>query len=334
MFIRDLPDLSLTTLKDALDRKYEDLSIKTGDVVVKSAEGSIRIGKREVRSTTNGLVAIAAFVGVPKPLVTRIDSDLTDYLMNAMLQRTPADAVIRVTDECITAVREPGAKNIEPRNIVDVATRVLTADARVDNYFSDSSSFGLDVVVHDKSKIGVHGDPKVGDITKAGLRFRQNVIQNLVPNVSPYMMRLVCTNGMEVADASLKVDARGNTVEEVLKHLEAAAERAFSRVERDIKHFYDMRNEMVENPERSLARMSYERGLSDRMRMHLTDRVPAMLDASGSASMFDIVNLITNTANDPAITREGARRDLQLFGGSLITLHTERCRTCASALSS
>jgi hypothetical protein len=137
---------------------------------------------------------------------------------------------------------------------------------------------------------------------------------------------------MEIPDNGLKIDARGNSVEEVLLELEAAAERAMSRVERDLEHFYAMREERVANPERAIARMAAEHGLSDRLRISLVDSLPSIVGESGEVTMFDLVNLATNLANDPSLPNWGTRRNLQRFGGQTVTTHVERCNTCSSKL--
>lgn len=173
----------------------------------------------------------------------------------------------------------------------------------------------------------------MGDLTRGGIRVGMDSKHNLAPWVQPYQYRLACTNGMETMDAGLRVDARGSSVEEVLAEFEAAADRAFRRVEDEIAAFYEMRNQRVANPERTLIRMAQERGLPDRTVVTLAERVPSMIGEDGSASMFDLVNLLTNQANDPRIrNRAGARRTLEQVGGSFVTEHKERCSHCQHAL--
>ena len=125
---------------------------------------------------------------------------------------------------------------------------------------------------------GFGGDPAVNDITHGGLRWLHDSSKaNLAPAVQPYFYRLICTNGMEMFDPLLKIDARGGTVDSMLEALEVSARRAFERVERDITHFYALRELKVENPERTLRRMALEGGLSERLSRSLLDAVPSML---------------------------------------------------------
>jgi hypothetical protein len=130
----------------------------------------------------------------------------------------------------------------------------------------------------------------------------------------------------------LKVDARGSTIDEVLAELEAAAERAFSRVENEIAAFYDLRSQPVENPERMLIRLADEHSLPDRTLATLT-RMASTEDVPDEPNMFDITNMVTNLANDPHIrNRTGARRTLEQVGGSVVSAHYERCGHCNARL--
>ncbi len=45
-------------------------------------------------------------------------------------------------------------------------------------------------------------------------------------------------------------------------------------------------------------------------------------------SMFDVVNLVTNFANSPAVRNDGGRLLLERAGGSVVTDHATRCGHC------
>jgi hypothetical protein len=326
------------TLKE-LSRKLhkhsssESLLVKIQDVRCDADKGVILLAKKETPLTTRTLSLVGEYLDIPAPWMRREDTDVIATVINMKAERTPtAEFLVRVDEEGIIDVREPNAKTFESRDIVEVAAKVLGDDAPVIDFRSDAMGVGLDVAVKDGAARGIGGDPKVGDLTKAGLRFGRNVRQNLVPWVQPYMYRLACTNGMEVMMSGLKVEGRGNSVDDVLTELEAMAELAFSRVEADIAHFYDMRNEKVAQPERTLLRTAGEAKVSDRIRMQLMETLPTIIPESGQVTMFDIVNLVTNVANAPHLNNFGSRRVLQRLGGSMVTTHVERCGTCASRL--
>jgi hypothetical protein len=159
---------------------------------------------------------------------------------------------------------------------------------------------------------------------------------NTAPWVQPYLYRLVCTNGMEIPDQGLKVEARGVEEREIEALFEAEIARAVDRLENDIQAFYDLRRTTLgTDPTGALHRAATEMNLPLRTIGRMEDVVPALLEESngGEISMFDIVNLMTNQANDPTmVSNRSGRRNLQRAGGVLVNDHAERCGTCHSRL--
>jgi hypothetical protein len=334
MFLRDAPGSTLATVREALDDRTQTTQTVTTEVKVDLVEdNTISIGNVTVPASGEGITAIGNWLEVPSKFLQRLDADLQQHLLTSLLERTPATANFVYNDEGVKQVRDPNAKFIDPRRLVDSAINVIDPTAPVIDHWRNTDEFRLDVIAPEGFDRGIGGDPQVGDLTRGGIRIGVDLKHNLAPWVQPYMYRLICTNGMETTDEGLKVDARGSSVDEVLREFEAQADRAFRRVEAEIAAFYDLRTQQVDNPERTLIRMAEERGLPARTVLTLAERVPAYTDENGRATMFDLVNLITNQANDPRIrSRAGARRTLEQTGGTIVTEHTERCSHCQSAL--
>lgn len=332
MFLRSAPTETIATLIEKVDDPTESLSMTGSSIRLDHVSGSIDLNGREVPLTEESMIAIGNWLNIPTPFLKRLDDDLRSNLLNEMLWRSPSQTIAKVNEEGLKILKAPNSKEIEPPRLVETAARVMGEDAIVVDFEHTIEQFRFDVVVGDDDGYGVGGDSRLGDLTKGGLRFAQNLKQNLAPWVQPYFYRLICTNGMEIRDDGLKVEGRGNSVESVLEELELAAQRAFSRVESQIAHFYDLRNDRVGNPERVLARMARERGLAERATVTIIDRLPSVIQEDGSATMFDLINLITNAANDPTVRRWGARRELETFGGMMVGDHVDRCSNCASRL--
>lgn len=338
MFLRDTPSKTLADVREELDSTtIKVMSVATDQInfdleanqTITFGEGK---GQVTVPADVEGIKAFGDWFDVPSKFLLRVEPDLQQTILNSMLRRHPATGNVNYTDEGVKLIRDPNAKWIDPRKMVGVAAKVIDNDAPVVDHWSNNDEFRLDVIAPEGFDRGIGGDKKVGDITRGGIRITQDVKHNLAPAVSEFMYRLVCTNGMERYDQLLKVDARGNTVDEVLAEMEIMADRAFRRVEKTIASFYDMRNQRVENPERTILRMANEAGIPSRTALQLAERIPANVE-DGTASMFDLVNLITNQANDPHIrSRAGARRNLEQAGGTLVTEHADRCGHCQSKL--
>lgn len=287
----------------------------------------------EVPANEVNLHTVGSYLGIPDSFLDRLDADLKGTLMNGMLDKVrDGEVVFRHNDDFIKSIRTPGQQGIEPFHILDVAMGALTEDAPVVHWDLTPASFRLDTIVTDASR-HIGGDRHVGDITKGGLRFEQNRKQNLAPAVSRYIYRLICTNGMEQQDASLKVDARGSSFEEVMADFAVKVNDAMSGLDNMISAHYDLRNNPVENPERVINRLAREHKLSDRFRTRLIDAAASDM-LPDDPSEFDVVNLITNFGNEPSVaSRDGARRILEQMGGTIVTEHVARCGHCQARLS-
>lgn len=340
MFLRDTSGQTLTDVREALDDRTETVSVVNSQIrvdLVNDGAITLNVSGTETReivvpATEDSVGALATWVDVPAKFFQRCDRELQQTILTRLLSTNPAGAHVVLRENEILQVRNPNDKVINPRRLIEATMRVLDPAAPVVDWWRTADDFRVDVIVPEGFERGIGGDSAVGDLTRAGVRLGQDTKHNLAPYVQPFNYRLVCTNGMETRDDGFKIEMRGASVEEVLSEFESQADRAFRRAEADIAAFYDLRQQRVENPERTIIRMARERGLPDRTAMALAERIPA-LNESGEVTMFDLVNLITNQANDPTIrTRAGARRSLEVVGGSLVTEHAERCGHCQARL--
>lgn len=360
-FYRNDLDITLEDLNDHVNAESGEVSDVASQEIafhLTDDEPTIVIGGRELPATERGRDAFASWLGVPGPFTKRLREagpDLEQTVLTGLLQRSSGSAAaVQWTDVGVLDVRDPGSKPIPLARIVNVASRVLGNEkAPVQRLIDTPSEFSFDVHVPFDNRAGsVGGDldsqvelpealhdrsylpantRQVGDVTAGGLRIGYDRKHNLAPFVQPWMFRLICTNGMETTDNGLRVEARGASVDDVLAELQAAGERAFSRVDAQIRHFYDLRNTPVANPEREITRLARERGIPARSTAALMNLVPteALPD---NPTMFDVTNLVTNLANSGAMIRDGGRLLLERAGGSVIADHEARCAHCRSAL--
>lgn len=340
MYLRDLPGTTLTQFADLVNDTSESQQIAGRDVQVllTDAEPHIHFGDIDVPANRDGIEALGRFVNVPSsflyPSGREVDREEQQFVLQRRLNRLGDSVSIHHTPEGIQGVYKPGQVPINPRRVVEVAMRVLDPASPLIEFTATPEEMFFDVAVPFENL--ATGDPAVGDLTAAGLRFTQNRARNLTPTVDPFMYRLVCTNGMSLLDSTLpKVDGRlVESVDEVMAALEARAQEAFSRVEQQIEHFYDLRNQaIVGDVTQAVLRVAQEQGIPDRTALTIVrDRLPAAVAEGAAATMFDVVNLLTNEANNPSVSNSG-RRTLEAAGGALISEHTDRCTHCAQRLS-
>lgn len=362
------PDLDLTVGTLSTQRAEQrreststDISLDRISINVEGDAPAIRIGDAEVPATDTGLLSLAEHLQIPAPFFKRLGDkvgmDLQARLLTDLMSHGANEAVrVEYTPNGILEVREPGRIRVSPNQIIDVAGRVLGEDAPVQRLVDSSQEFGFDVHIPFNADHGVGGDRdsdvrapedlytyswvthqaitpdrKIGDLTAAGVRFGLDIKRGLAPTANPWSMRLACLNGMETR-ADIKMDARGLGVDEVMAELEAMAQQAFAAAEANIQHFYDLRNQPVDNPERALTAIARERGIPDRSLRQMLDLAPAEGVLPENPTQFDVVNLITNLANRPSIRNNGGRLLLERAGGSVISDHALRCSHCQHVL--
>src|SRR5690606_25687365 len=158
----------------------------------------------------------AGWLDIPFKFLDRQDYDVQQYLLDVLLERNDGEARVSMSDYGIEMIRSPKTSFVDPRSLVAVAAQAIDLKAEVVDYWNTPDEFRLDVIVPATFDVGIGGDLAVGDITRGGIRIGQNQRVNQTaraPWVSEYLYRLVCTNGMEMEDSNMKIDARGASVE-------------------------------------------------------------------------------------------------------------------------
>jgi hypothetical protein len=299
-------------------------------------------GNVEVPATAEGITQLADFANIPTKFAQRVlkeDPEFADLMFARLLRANPDNVTVQYEPERgIKEVYKPSTLRVEPRRVIENVMHVMDPNSPVVEWWNTNGELRIDTVVEPNASFGVGGDfrvvdgRKVGDITAGGVRV--GLEQGHAPTVQPYLFRLACTNGYENYDDGLKVDARGATVEQVLADFERVANEAFGQVEAQIAAFYELQNQRIQGDvTQAVLRIADERGLPARTAHALAARVPEITDDNGGASMFDVVNLITNAANESRIRdRRPVRRTLETVGGALITEHAARCSHCQQKL--
>lgn len=344
MYLTSLPG---TTLED-LSNEYDQRLTTWGGVsqhirvMLEDDQPHLRLGEHEVRATKEGLASFATFFDIPPKFFGRLDTDQQQFLLATQINRADNEVTVQYNEDGVYDIRKAGEVRVRPNRLIQAALATFPAESPIVDHWLDQNELRVDVIFPEGFERGTGGDPQalgvpgVGDITRGGVRIGQDRKINSAPWIQPYLYRLVCTNGMELPDQGLRVDARGASEREIETLFEAEIARAVDRLEADIHAFYDLRNTPLGNdPTGALRRAAAEQNLPLRTIGRLEDLVPALAsDTEGrEITMFDVVNLMTNQANDPEIgARSTTRRNLQRGGGNLVNDHAERCGTCHSKL--
>ena len=144
--------------------------------------------------------------------------------------------------------------------------------------------------------------------------------------------RLAVFHGMETRHDDLKFSARGLDLDELLVEFESMARRAFNRVDDAMASLDDLHNQPVHDLTQALVRVGQEYELPERVILDMTARAPEFLNGQ-DPTMFTVVDMVTNEANNPAIrNRLGVRHQLEQVGGHVAIDPASRCDKCESRL--
>lgn len=344
MYLRQDLDTTLGDLQTMLRERGEDtdaVRVESDKIEfhLDAADPSISLGDTEVPATEHALATFGDLLQIPSAFLKRasgkVQTETMNSLFNDMTRNTLLkDARVIMRGNFLDSIEEWGKEKIQPVRLVDAAINVVGSDAPLHRIVDTPQFFGFDVHVHEDAERGVYGegtvkgedDIEVNDLAAGGLRMGLDIKHGLAPTVEEILYRYWCTNGMVAPSSALKLDARGQTIDEVVAELESLAQIAFSRAESDLHAFYDLKQQRIDNPERALRQMARERGIPDRSLSAMMDL--AVTDLPDEVSMFDLVNLVTNFANSPSISRDGGRTILEAAGGAAIADHASRCSHC------
>ncbi len=143
--------------------------------------------------------------------------------------------------------------------------------------------------------------------------------------VSPYVYRQVCSNGM-MGESTLakRVLNKDSYVGNIATAVRMTVNSSLAVLDR----FVELAKIKVESPTDALASMSRDKLLSSRYANSLAERAPTL---PTDATAYDVVNMITNFAND---LPEVGRRVVQTAGyNAMVVLgESNRCNKCMSTI--
>lgn len=302
-------------------------------VHVDDQEPTVRFGSNEVPFNTEGQLSLAKFANIPTKFYERVDPDERQFILSNRLDRSfeeEKDVIIRYNQNTgFLGINPVTQTYISPFRVVDTLLEVFPAGSEVIEWRNDSDLLHVDVV-HDIDSPHTGGDPQVNDLTRGGVRVIHDRGKGVAPEVHPYLYRLICTNGMETPEASLRIEGRGRNANEILANLELNTQAAVDRISSRIEQFYALRQERIEgDATQAMLRLAQERGLSPLVGNRLASGLPA----DEEHTMFSLINRITNYANHPDLeNRPAQRRNLEAAGGTLVAHHGDRCAHCSQTL--
>jgi len=166
-------------------------------------------------------------------------------------------------------------------------------------------------------------EPRQGDIVRSGVNIRFNPTMDDAPLITPWSLRLVCTNGMTSLREKPRIKVVGHSVDDILDNMAYEAQKALEFGERMNHGFADMVGNQV-NPVDHMENLITSGNIPSRMHESLMQQASAL--APDHRTAYDVLNIYTRMAS--GIYDPDARFKLQAIGGDLALdnhLHCGRC---------
>lgn len=163
-------------------------------------------------------------------------------------------------------------------------------------------------------------EPKVGDVVNGGIWFTHSPTARKTPEISPFVNRLVCTNGMISARALSKWSWRGNL--DFLDWVDASVTTSWNALDEEFQGLHNLTEQTLNGHASSVVEDIFDR-----------HRVPAglrqgILDAvidEADGTMYGIAQAFNRAANQ--VEDIGQMRGLLMVTGDLAA-QSDRCDSC------
>lgn len=272
---------------------------------------------------------ISKFFGLPASYITKGDADLREWNLNHRFNKEEGVVSLYTLGNDLIGLSDPNKKSLPLGAYLNGIVNNFHPDDKVVEFHNDAEYLHIDVLTDQEVEVlgdGSDRRPAVGDITKAGVRVIAYPDLDKPPVLSTYLHRLVCTNGMSLAEPEAKINLRGKTTEEINQEFESIianlkiglgsrldqyAESANIPIEGEVSHF--------------MYNMAYEHGLSRNVTARVLD-LRSLLD--DSPSVYDVTQVFTQVANDSVNYR--SRLALQNIGGYMVGDPEHALNRCAN----
>jgi len=320
--------LTVKELKDSIDRitpKY--LPVTIGDFEYVPSISGQTDGDGLLRKSTGEFFGFAdemafanfsTFIGAPGKFLQKLHSDMRKSVIDYMIQKShEVEGTITVQSNELLNVFKADQLLLPPDKVVTTVSSLFSDDDVVSQL-----DFRTGLVMNIRTS-SVSTDVKPGDITQGGIRF--DATHGKSPEVSAYMERLVCSNGMVATSDLDKLPVRGYTLTEVLNSMQSIADHYLRlTVPRFLDNWKKLTDVRSTNPEQLIHRLSKENDLSPKIETRIIEAAASLTDSS----YYDVINLITSFQNAEGIDSKQINK-LQVLGGNAVRdMGGHRCTNC------
>jgi hypothetical protein len=275
---------------------------------------------------------LAEGLGMPVAFVLQLSLQLQALLFNFMIERTVARAHNKPPSFVRFAVRGDMvvAAAINPKSSTTSLSSTLTKIFEV----IPEEWTEMEPMVHrwcwspQKAEVQlifqqVSSEPRPGDIVAGGILVRVSPIGLRAPTVDPFLLRLVCSNGMVVPER-LCTKTNGDRRKNGSDFLQSA-ERAWRTLSEVMRRLLDLAQERVD-VEAEVVTIARDLRLSTALRRALLNALER--DELGNhGTLLDVVNAVSRVATHHDRLNDAVRHRLMRAAGLLLQ-GEHRCPTC------
>lgn len=310
---------------EEVTKDEEVRTIQLGDIRI---NGNVTISGKEHAVGKEVVQEFVTALGVPYGYYKKCGPTLREDNLNYWLSKEGDKPYqIRTVKDVLENLLPQSYLHVPLTSLFDLLTDTL---GKVDltKYEIDRGTGTFDFVIEE----AIEAPKRPGDFSRGGLLLDTRLgVDNYDSNriqIEGYIYRMVCSNGMITSDKQ-QTYIRGNSVDEILERVRTNAILTLEAVkQRRLPQFVNLDNIPIDDPAKMVHQIGKREGLSSRLEERVLDKVPAL---KRDSTMFDLVNLVTNTANDEGL-KSYQSRSLQRLGGVMTETVEHRCSNCMAVL--
>ena len=321
--------------------KATPIKVGTRPRIIKDGEGYVvQLNRKDYMplNTVEGRDSLMAFAGIPKGLSSGTPEKLIMPVLEHQLAKL--DRVVAISDDANGLLRLQKAEDLAPvlepaqvlEHLYQQFPEVLYQRAeRGENY-----GFDLLAITHNQVnrleelvQPGQHKFlPRGGDPFRAGVHLRFSPIGTVAPLIEPYVVRLMCTNGM-VAAQFLNGWGKGyGDGNELWAWFQEGMAQAGQSIGVIMGQYASLVGEALPDGEGRM--LAIEGAIREtRLTRELADTARGMAIANPPQTHYDLLNILTSVATHHTKTfGEQLRRMGDAGRMADPANHTQYCRTC------
>jgi hypothetical protein len=166
-----------------------------------STQGVIRlsVGSDDLALTSLARNQVTSYLNIPSKFASRLEADFPDLLvhnLNTIMEKQEGRRMVRTLDGNARAFMSDSYRRIDNELVFDGMYPVLTRlKAKIESVNVSDDYFQLQATMPK-----VEGEIRKGDVVRYGVAIRNSEVGRGALSISPLIYRLVCTNGMVLAD--------------------------------------------------------------------------------------------------------------------------------------